>query len=172
MSQNRKHICCTLSALAGVAIILLSWDVNWKWWNKCFYENFDILQRPAKRPKCPTSGVIWPGEWGYLADLLFWGRKLILWASKLPRQQWRLFCTHFFRLTPCRTRFRTLWLGYGLSEFNISVISSELDFFVPYTQSRIRILYYVRTCIFSLRRRTYKWWKGNFWKRMGRSIAF
>ena len=64
----------------------------------------------------------WPGEWGYLADLLFWGRKLMLWASKLPRQQWRLLWTHFFRLTPCRTRFRTLWLRYGLSEFNISVI--------------------------------------------------
>ena len=50
----------------------------------------------------------------------------------------------------------------GLSEFNISVISSELDIFVPYTQSCICLLYYVRTCIFSLRRRTYMWWKNNF----------
>ena len=65
----------------------------------------------------------------------------------------RLFWTHFFRLTPCRTRFRALWLRSGLSKFIISVISSELDLFVPYTQSCICILFYVRTCIFSLRRR-------------------
>ena len=63
-------------------------------------------------------------------------------------------------------------LASGLSEFNISVISSELDFFVPYIQSCICILYYVRTCLFSLRRRTYKWRKGIFWKPMGRCIAF
>ena len=73
------------------------------------------------------------GEWGYLADLLFWGRKLKLWASKLPRQQWRLFCTQFVGLTPCWTQFRTFWLRSGLNKFNISVTSSELDFFVSYT---------------------------------------
>ena len=59
----------------------------------------------------------------------------MLWASKLPRQQCRLFCKHFFRLTSCRS---------GLSEVNISVITSEIDFFVPYTQSYFRIIYYVR----------------------------
>ena len=104
----------------GPAQPMANTDVNWKWWDKCLYSNFDTLERFAKRPNCPTSGVIWPGEWGYLVDLLFWGRKLMLWASQFQRQQWRLFCTHYFRLTPCRTRFRTLCLRSVLSEFNIS----------------------------------------------------
>ena len=110
-----------------------------------------MLKRSAERPNSPTSGVIWPGKWDYLADFLFSGRKLMLWASKLPRQQLRITIvwTHFLRLTPCWTRFRTLWLRSGQSKFNISVISSELGFFVPYTQSCICTLYYVRTCIFT-----------------------
>ena len=68
-------------------------------------------------------------------------------ASKPPRQQCRLFWTHFARLTPFRTRFWTLWLRSGLSEFNIYVISSELVFFVPFAQSCVCIVYYVRTWI-------------------------
>ena len=52
----------------------------------------------------------------------------------------------------------------GLCTFNISVIISELDFFLPYTQSCISIIYYARTYIFILGRRTYKWWKGIFLK--------
>ena len=34
-----------------------------------------------------------------------------------------------FRLPPCSIQFQTLWLRSGTSEFNISVISSKLDFF-------------------------------------------
>ena len=171
-----------------------------------FYSNFELFQRSAERPNCPTSGVIWRWEWGYLADFFFelgnravtfenWlgalrGEKMLkvyttkilldtdftsiplpsqpcgcstvligcaqaspkrykvtpmvgnvhtllhaymLWASKPPPQQCQLFRMHFFRLTPFRTRFRMLWLRSGLSEFNVSVISSELDFFVSYT---------------------------------------
>ena len=99
------------------------------------------------------SWVIWP-----ICYFDFWGRKLMLWASKLPRQQWRLFCTHLFRLTPFRARFWTLWLRSGLNEFNIFLISSQLDFLLPCTRSCINIVYYERTYIFSLRRRTYNLW--------------
>ena len=131
----------TLSPLAGVSIILLCWDVivNLKWLDKCLYSKFGILKRSAERPNSPTSGVIWPGEWGYLADLLFWGQKLMSWTSKLPRRQWRLFCTHFVGLTPCWTQFRTFWLSSGMNKYNISVTSSDLDFFEPYTQLCTRI---------------------------------
>ena len=70
ISKLKTHF-CTLSTLAGVAYILLFWIVNLKGWDKCLYSNFGILKRSAERPNSPTSGVIWPGEWGYLAICCF-----------------------------------------------------------------------------------------------------
>ena len=146
-----------LSTLAGEAIILLSWDVNWKWWINAYVQILTYYKGMQSGQIASLAGlfgrdswVIWP-----ICYFDFWGRKLMLWASKLPRQQWRLFCTHLFRLTPFRARFWTLWLRSGLNEFNIFLMSSQLDFLLPCTQSCINIVYYERTYIFSLRRRTY-----------------
>ena len=167
-----KTYFCTLSTLAGVAYIILCWDVNLKWWDKCLYSNFDLLKRSVVRPNSPTSGVIWPGEWGYLADLLFWGRKLMLWASKLPRQQWRLFCTHFVGLTPCWIHFRTFWLRQVWINLTFqwpALTSISLCLILNFA---LALLFYARRYVFSLGHRICNWWKDIFWKTVGWSIAF
>ena len=50
----------------------------------------------------------------------------MLWRSKLPRQQWRLFCTHFVGLTPCWPQFRTYWLSSGLNKFNYKSVPTRM----------------------------------------------
>ena len=42
----------TLSTLAGVTIILLSWDINWKWWDKFLYRVFTKKLTQSLRRYC------------------------------------------------------------------------------------------------------------------------
>ena len=162
----------TLSPLTGVSFILLRWDVNLKVWDKCLYSKFGMLKRSAERPKSPTSGVIWPGEWDCLADLLFWGRKLMLWTSKLPPQQWRL---------SARILLGWLRVGFSFERFDSVLVRINLTFPWPALTSislciilnyALALLFYVIIYVFSLRHITCNWWKGIFWKPMGWSIVF
>ena len=167
ISKSKTYF-LTRSPLAGVLFILLCWNVNLKWWDKCLYSNFDILKRSAERPNSPTYRGYLAGGVGLFGRFIILRSETYVMDGKLPRQQWRLFCTHFIGLTPCWTQFRTFWLSSGLNKCDISVTSSDLDFFVPHAA----LLFYVRIYVFSLRHRTCNWWKDIFENQWTGSLLF